>query len=334
MKIVVIADGGWGTALATLLAGAGHEAAMWTIHPDYARQMARKRENTRFLPGIRLPDSLTVTGNPDVFEGAELLVEVVPTPYLRTWLGAIEREAVRGIPLVSATKGIENKTLKRPSEIIVELLGERPIAVLSGPSHAEEVARGLPASVVAASEDEGVARMVQDVFSTDTFRVYRTDDVVGVELCGALKNIIGLAAGVCDGLGFGDNTKAALLTRGLAEIARLGVAMGARAETFRGLAGMGDVITTCVSPHGRNRAVGMSLAAGKSLEDIQADMHGMVAEGVFTTRSAVALAEKTGVEMPITREVYRILFEGKSPRRAVADLMTRELRSETETFGA
>ena len=330
MKVVVIADGGWGTALAVTLVRAGHEPVLWTIHDDYARQMAEARENGRFLPGVELPEVLTITSEPDAFEGAGLILVVVPTPYLRTWLERVPRDAVGSLAAVSATKGIENETLKRPSEIIVEMLGARSVAVLSGPSHAEEVARGLPATVVAASKDAALARTVQQVLSTDTLRVYTADDVVGVELCGALKNIIGLAAGVTDGLHFGDNAKAALLTRGLAEIARLGVAMGARVETFQGLAGMGDLITTCVSPHGRNRAVGMALAAGKSLEEIQEAMHGMVAEGVFTTRSAVALAASVGVEIPITHEVYNVLFRNKSPRQAAGDLMQRELRPERD----
>jgi glycerol-3-phosphate dehydrogenase (NAD(P)+) len=230
-------------------------------------------------------------------------------------------------PLVSLVKGLENHTFRRPTEIALEVLGPRSVAVLSGPSHAEEVARGLPTTLVAASEDLPLARSIQQAFSTERFRVYTNLDLVGVELAAALKNVIGIAAGINDGLGFGDNSKSALLTRGLAEMARFGVALGARADTFWGLAGMGDLITTCISKHGRNRAIGERLARGERLSDIQAST-AMVAEGVFTARSVYEKSQRMGLPMPISTEVYRVLYEQKNPRAAVNDLMLRELRSE------
>jgi len=229
---------------------------------------------------------------------------------------------------VSVAKGIENRTLLRPSQIVSDVLGRAPVAALSGPSHAEEVARGLPTTVAVASRNAELARRVQRLFMTDRFRVYTNNDLVGVELGGAVKNIIAIAAGICDGLGLGDNAKAALLTRGLAEMIRLGVAMGARRETFAGLAGMGDLITTCMSPYGRNRAVGVQLGQGRKLKEILAGME-QVAEGVRTTRSVRALARRRGVEMPITEQCYRVLFRGKDPTRAVSDLMRRAAKDET-----
>ncbi len=262
-------------------------------------------------------------------EGADLIVAAIPSAYLRGTLKAQAERIPPGIPILSVVKGIENGTFARPSRIIVEALGARPVAVLSGPSHAEELARGLPASVVVAGDDEALNVRVRDALNRGMFRVYTNPDALGVELAGALKNILGIAAGICDGLGFGDNAKAALLTRGLVEIARFGVRLGARPTTFFGLAGIGDVITTCFSPFGRNRAVGERIGRGEPLAAVLAGMVD-VAEGVPTTRSVRDQARRAGVAMPITEEVALILFEGKPPLAAVSDLMVRLPRDEWE----
>ena len=287
-----------------------------------------RRENVRLLPGVHVPPSVRLTVDiREAADGADLLIAAIPTVHLRMTLTRIAAALPGGAPLVSLAKGLENGTFRRPSEIALEELGPRSVAALSGPSHAEEVARGLPTTLVAASDDLSLARTIQQAFSSERFRVYTNLDLIGVELAGALKNVIGIAAGINDGLGFGDNSKSALLTRGLAEMARLGVACGARADTFWGLAGMGDLITTCISRHGRNRAVGERLARGESLSDIQASTP-MVAEGVFTARSVYEKSQRMGLPMPISTEVYRVLYEQKNPRAAVTDLMLRELRSE------
>jgi glycerol-3-phosphate dehydrogenase (NAD(P)+) len=330
-SIAILGAGGWGTALALVLARPGRRVALWCARPEHAGPMLQRRENTRFLPGISLPDSILLTT--DVTEAtrdADLLVTAIPTVYLRATLGRVASEVPANIPVLSLTKGLEIATFRRPTEIIEETLGARPLAVLSGPSHAEEVARGLPTTLVAASADVELARWVQGAFSTDRFRVYTNPDLVGVELAGALKNIIGIAAGICDGLGFGDNAKSALMTRGLAEIARFGVAWGGAAPTFWGLAGMGDLITTCISPHGRNRRVGIRLGKGEKPADILGSMT-MVAEGVNTARSVHERAQQMGVAMPITAEVYRVLYEDKDPRQAVQDLMLRAPKEETDS---
>jgi glycerol-3-phosphate dehydrogenase (NAD(P)+) len=287
------------------------------------------RENVRLLPGVPVPASIELTTDlGEAAAGADLWVAAVPTVYLRGTLGPIA-PALRGrdVPVLSLAKGLESETFQRPSEILRELLGVRRVAVLSGPSHAEEVSRGLPTSVVVASADLDLARWVQEHFSTDRFRVYINHDEVGVELGGALKNVIGIAAGISDGLGLGDNATAALVTRGLVEMARFGVALGAEHQTFFGLAGLGDLLTTCVSRHGRNRLVGQRLGQGETLAAILASMP-MVAEGVYTASSLYVRAHNMGIEMPIATEVYRVLYEGKGPAQAVADLMRRELTTE------
>lgn len=331
MKIVVIGDGAWSTTLAILLAKKDFDVSLWTLFPEHAGELRRTRENVKFLPGAALPDALEIISVDDGNAGPfDLAVMTVPTQYVRTWLEAA-RECVGKLPaVVSGTKGIENETLKRPTEIVAEMLAPESIAVLSGPSHAEEVSRGLPTTVVAASDDASLAKEIQQTFSTQRFRVYTSTDALGVELAGALKNVIAVAAGICDGLGFGDNSKAALLTRGLVEMARLGEARGAQRVTFSGLAGMGDLITTCFSPFGRNLAVGRALGAGEQLEDVLERMAPVVAEGVPTTRSVRQLAGRLDVEMPITEEVHRILFDGKSPLDGVSDLMQRELKPEQD----
>ena len=317
-----------GTALAVLFAKAVGDVWLWSRDPDHAEPFARTRVNERHLPGIRVPESVRITAEGALAAAsADLIVAAIPTSYLRTTLASVAHELPAGVPVVSVVKGIEYGTFARPSQIILETLGRRPIAVLSGPSHAEELARGLPASVVVSGSQEGLVNQIRDVLSHDAFRVYTSTDALGVELAGALKNILGIAAGVCDGLGFGDNAKAALLTRGLVEIARLGLDLGARHETFYGLAGVGDIVTTCYSPYGRNRSVGERIGRGETLEHVLGDMVN-VAEGVPTTRSVHFLATERGVEMPITSELYQILFEGKPPRSAVADLMLREPKVE------
>ncbi len=329
LRISVIGCGGWGTALAILLARNGHRATIWGVEPDYVESMRQSRLNPRYLPGIEIPASVGLTSEvPQTVPASQVIVMATPTVYLRSVCEAIRPHLSRDQLIVNVAKGIEEDTHLLGSQIIGDVCGDEVrLAGLYGPSHAEEVARGLPTTVVATSSDEELARRVQEVFMCPTFRVYTNPDVIGVELGAALKNVIAIAAGMCDGLGFGDNAKSALLTRGLAEITRLGVAMGARRETFAGLTGLGDLITTCVSPYGRNRAVGMRIAKGETPEQILASMD-QVAEGMRTTRSACALAERYGVEMPVTRGVHGVLFEGRPPLEAAMALMQRAPRAE------
>jgi glycerol-3-phosphate dehydrogenase (NAD(P)+) len=322
-NIAILGAGGMGTALAVLLARTTGSVRLWGRDAIRSAAIQSSRENVRHLPGITLPTSTVVTADAgEAFAGCDLIVAAIPTAFLRSTLAGIAEFAPPSVPALSVVKGIEQGTFARPSAIILETLGPRPIAVLSGPSHAEEVARGLPASVVVASDDDALNIRVQDALNGPTFRVYTNRDMLGVELAGALKNILGVAAGICDGLEFGDNAKAALLSRGLVEIARFACEMGARPATFLGLAGVGDVITTCYSKFGRNRAVGEKIGRGATLAEVLATMTD-VAEGVTTARSVHALAEARGVAMPITDEVDRILHEGKPPRVAVTDLMLR-----------
>jgi glycerol-3-phosphate dehydrogenase (NAD(P)+) len=317
-----------GTALALMFARRGLAVQLWVRGAEDAAEIARSRVNARHLPGVWLPPEIGITPNAcDASAAADLLVAAIPSAYLRATLLDLAERVPSGLPVLSVIKGIEVGTLARPSRIIAETLGAGPVAVLSGPSHAEEVAKGLPASVVVAGEDEGLNATVRDALNGPAFRVYTNPDAIGVELAGALKNVLGIAAGICDGLGFGDNAKAALLTRGLVEMARFAVDQGARPTTFYGLAGVGDVVTTCYSPFGRNRAVGEALGRGRSLPEILAGMAN-VAEGVPTTRSVHEWAARRGVAMPITDELYRILFEGKSPLAAVTDLMDRDPKDE------
>jgi glycerol-3-phosphate dehydrogenase (NAD(P)+) len=333
-RVVVIGDGGWGTTLAMLLHKNKKKVALWSAFPDQVEELKKHRENRRYLPGIPLPADLVVTADPfEAARGAELAISVVPTQFLRKVAETFE-DALQGkVPVASATKGIEIETFKTPSEILTEVLGGRPIAVLSGPSHAEEVAIGLPASVVVASHDEPLARAIQATLSSDNFRIYTHKDPKGAELGGALKNVIALAAGISDGLELGDNAKAALITRGIVEMARFGQAHGATASTFFGLAGLGDLATTCYSRHSRNRHVGEEIGRGKSLETILAEMH-MVAEGVWTTRALFGPeSEARGIPMPIAEQVNAVLFDGQDPRKAVIELMRRELAGEMDGLG-
>lgn len=328
--VTVLGDGGWGTALAIVLSDHGADVRLWSHDPDYARSMQATRRNPRFLPGVVLPDAIEVTADlAEAMGFGDIVFSVVPTPFLR----AVHREARayhRGQPVVSATKGIDTETLELPSQILRGEFGEETaICVVSGPSHAEEVARRMPTTVVAASPDMGLARRVQDLLATDRFRVYTQSDALGVELGGALKNVVAIAGGIVDGLGYGDNTKAALMTRGIVEMSRLGEAMGARRSTFFGLSGIGDLITSCISEHGRNRQVGRRIGRGEKLDDVLAGMQ-QVAEGVRTSKAVHRLAERHSVEMPICSEVYAVLFEDKEPARAVHDLMTRNLKEEDE----
>jgi len=332
-RALVLGDGSWGTTLALLLARNGVATTLWSPFLEHSLELTQTRENRRFLPGIPLPEELSFSADPSTApEGAELAVSAIPTQYLRACLEKFEDTLLGTVPVASATKGLEVETLRRPTEIISEVLGERPVCVLTGPSHAEEVARGKPASVVAASKDAELARLVQTAFTSEAFRVYTSADPVGAELGGALKNVIALAAGISDGLELGDNSKAALLTRGMAEMARFGQSRGARLETFFGLAGIGDLVTTCCSKHSRNRSVGEAIGRGEKLADVLARME-MVAEGVWTTKALFGPeAELGNVDMPIASEGHAVLFKNKDPRLAVLDLMRREPVGEMRGF--
>lgn len=326
--ISVIGDGGWGTTLAVLLHKKGYRVRLWSAFKDYAQYLDKRRVNTKFLPGVKIPEGIFISNELKAVAGdSDISVIAVPSQYARGVLKRLNGKIGRRAVIVSVIKGIENDTLMRPSEVIEEELGKFKLAVLSGPSIAPEVARGVPTSVVAASDDGKTARLVQDIFMTERLRVYTSVDVVGVELGGSLKNVIAIAAGICDGLGFGANTKSALLTRGLVEMTKLGVSIGAKRETFYGLSGLGDLITTCISTKGRNRWVGEQIGRGRKLEDILKDME-MVAEGIKTSKAVYRLSGRYAVEMPISREVYAILYENKPARSAVSDLMLRAKKAE------
>jgi glycerol-3-phosphate dehydrogenase (NAD(P)+) len=333
MRITLLGAGSWGTALGVLIDGNGHDVSMWEFFPEAAGAMAERRENVPMLPGVRIPESILITSDiGEALADAELVMFVVPTTAIRSTAQAAA-PFMEHVPVVAnASKGIEQGTTDRISQILTEELPgaiEGRTVTLSGPSHAEEVSRRTPTAVVAASPAIERAEIVQQVLSTDRFRVYTNTDQIGVELAGSLKNVIAVAAGVLDGLGHGDNTKGALMTRGLAEISRLGVALGADPLTFAGLSGMGDLITTCTSRHSRNRYVGEQIGRGKSLDDVLSEMV-MVAEGVNTIQSGSELAARAGIEMPITEAMHQVLFEGKAPEQAVTELMTRDLKPELE----
>jgi glycerol-3-phosphate dehydrogenase (NAD(P)+) len=333
MKAVVIGDGGWGTALASVLRKNGHEVRIWGPFEDYVSSLNGRNENPRFLPGVRLPEGLRWTARPEeAARDAELAVMAVPSSFYAEVAARFAPHLSAGTPVVSATKGLDGTTLRRMSEIAAEHFGGGPVTALSGPSFAEEVARELPTAIVAACTDHAVARRVQSAFGCDTFRIYSSDDLIGVELGGALKNVIALAAGACDGIGFGHNTKAALVTRGLAEIARLGIAMGAHPETFSGLSGIGDLMLTCTGGLSRNRAVGERIGRGERIGDILKGMV-QVAEGVVNCAHACALAHKAGVEVPIAEAVRQVIGGKLDPRKAVRMLMTRDPRPEREQPG-
>ena len=325
--VAVLGAGSWGTTLAIHLRLAGSEVRLWGNIRQDLDDMIRDGENRKFLAGIRLPDGIKVLPELEAaLEGADFVFFVVPSQAVREVAEKVRAAGCTALP-VCAAKGLELATLERMSVVLAAALGDPDAVIFTGPSHAEEVSRGIPTSVVAAAHDEERARRVQRLCSTRALRVYTNGDVAGCEYAAALKNVIAIAAGVCDGIGWGDNTKGALLTRGLAEISRLGVAMGGRRETFFGLAGMGDLITTAMSRHSRNRHVGEGIGRGKTLKQVLGDMV-MVAEGVHTARAARDLGRAHGVELPITEQVCAILFEDRGPREALQALMSRDLRSE------
>jgi glycerol-3-phosphate dehydrogenase (NAD(P)+) len=330
-RAAVLGAGAWGTALAKVLSDNGEQVSLWTHPPELADEINESRQNSRFLPGVTLAPEILVTPDHErALADATLVLVVVPSHAMREVIQRVKGAIPRSASVVSAAKGIENDSLMLMREVILDVMGaevDGRVAVLSGPSFAHEVAVGLPTAVVAASSSAEVARAVQERFSNERLRLYTSDDPVGVELGGALKNVIAIAAGACDGLGYGHNSRAALITRGLAEIVRLSMAKGGNALTLAGLAGLGDLVLTCTGELSRNRTVGIEMGRGRKLPDVLARL-GHVAEGVRTAKSAYDLGRKFNVEMPISTEVYRVLYEGKSPKQAVADLMARALRPE------
>jgi glycerol-3-phosphate dehydrogenase (NAD(P)+) len=311
-----------------MLADRGIHVRLWGRSPEHVEALRVRRENQRHLPGLRIPDRVAFTQEPErALHGAELVIAAVPCQFLRSVFSPIAPIFPKGVPIASVAKGIENETLLRPTQILSEVLGSTSVAALSGPNIAQELAHCLPATMVAASEDAELASRVQEAFSSQWLRVYTNSDLLGVELAGATKNVIAIAAGIVDGLKAGDNAKAALLARGLAEIQRLGVAMGARPETFAGLAGLGDLVTTCISPVGRNRSAGEQIGRGKRIEDVIAGTTSVV-EGVATTKSVHQLAMRHAVDMPITEAIHGVLFEDREVIATLSELMTRKLKHE------
>ncbi len=327
-KISVIGSGSWGTALAWLLSNNGHEVTLWSFLKEENEMFVRYRENTQKLPGVKLKESVLFTTDiEEAARGAELLVMAVPSPVVRSTANSLKQVVSDGQIIVDVAKGIEEATLKTMTEVISDELPNANVAVLSGPSHAEEVGRGLPTTIVAGASDIGTARYIQDVFMSPVFRVYTSLDMLGIEIGAALKNVIALAAGIADGLGFGDNTKAALITRGIAEISRLGVEMGAKSSTFFGLSGIGDLVVTCASMHSRNRRAGILIGKGYTMEQAMDEVK-MVVEGVYSAKAGLRLSEKYGVEMPIVKTVNEILFDQKPASSAVMELMQRVRKDE------
>lgn len=336
LKAAVLGDGGWGTALAMVLASNGHRVTQWGAFPDYIEQLKHTRRNWKYLPEIPIPHSIELTADLQrALWEARLIVLAAPTQYLRSVAQKVQAAGFDRLAVtVAVSKGLEVGTLKRGSEVLREVLGgDIHLGGLYGPSHAEEVARRLPTTVTAVSPDSTIAIFIQEAFNSPFFRVYTDADLVGAEICGAVKNIIAIACGICDGLGLGDNARAALLTRGLAEMARLGKALGADPITFSGLAGVGDLVCTCHSIHSRNRRVGIRIAQGEKLQDIIAGT-AQVAEGIESSRSVLALARRQDVPMPIVEAVYTVLFEGKPLRQAAWQLMSRAPKPELEEFKA
>ena len=330
MRCAVIGAGAWGTALANLLAENGHDVCLWAREPDVVEGIRTRRENPVFLPGVELAASLRATGDQgEALSGARLVVYAAPSQHLRHVARAGASALSEGAVLAVASKGIEQGSLSLMSDVIEEELPGHAVVAISGPSFAAEVAARQPTAIVAASFDDDAASVTQQALSSAAFRVYTHDDLIGVELGGALKNVMAVATGILEGVGLGNNSRAALITRGLAEMTRLGVALGARASTFAGLAGIGDLVLTCTGALSRNRAVGMEVGQGRTLEEALAGKQ-TVAEGVVTTRSALALAQREGIEMPIATMVHRILFDGMPARHAVPELMARGLRSEQD----
>jgi len=331
MKISVFGAGGWGTTLAILLHYNGHDVTLWEYKKNYSKILDKTRKNEMYLPGIEIPKEIKITNNPEESaSNKNMIVLAVPSQFLRSVVENLSYSGIKNSILVSVAKGIENNSMMTMSQMLKDvfpLIDEGQIGVLSGPSHAEEVSRKIPTAIVAASSNIETSKSIQVAFMTAYFRVYSSTDIVGVELGGAFKNVIAIGAGIVDGVKFGDNTKAAIMTRGIAEISRLGEAMGALPETFAGLSGMGDLIVTCMSRHSRNRFVGEQIGSGKKLKEVLKSMD-MIAEGVETSRSVTQLSKNHNVETPIADEVYKILFEDKDPVKATTDLMTRDKKRE------
>ena len=327
-KISILGAGSWGTALAVLLYNNGHQVLLWSALTEEVSMLREKREQTSKLPGVRLAEEIEITSDLErALREADVAVLAVPSPFTRSTASRMAPFVREGQKIVNVAKGVEEKTLMTLSDIIEEEIPQADVAVLSGPSHAEEVGKGIPTTCVVSAGTRETAEYLQSIFMSPVFRVYTTPDMLGVELGGSLKNVIALAAGIADGLGYGDNTKAALITRGIAEIARLGEKMGAKRETFYGLSGMGDLIVTCASIHSRNRKAGYLIGQGKTMEEAMKEVK-MVVEGVYSARAARELAEKYEVEMPVVTEVNHVLFEGKSAAEAVMDLMLRDKKVE------
>ena len=328
-KVSVLGAGSWGTALSLLLCKNGHEVTLWSALEEEVRMLCEKREHESKLPGVRLPEDMKITADlEDSLQDPDVAVLAVPSPFTRSTAHRMAPFVKKGQIIVNVAKGVEEHTLMTLSEIISEEIPQADVCVLSGPSHAEEVGKGLPTTCVVSAEKRETAEYLQGIFMSPVFRVYTTPDILGVELGGALKNVIALAAGTADGLGYGDNTKAALITRGIAEISRLGTKMGARAETFYGLSGIGDLVVTCASVHSRNRKAGYLMGKGYTMQEAMDEVK-MVVEGVYSARAAKSLAEKYQVEMPIIEEVNKVLFEDKPAADAVRDLMLRDKKVET-----
>lgn len=327
-KISIIGAGSWGTALAWLLHNNGHEVLVWSIMEEEIEMLRTKREHEQKLPGVKLPEDMEFTTDlQESLTDRDLVVLAVPSPFTRSTSQKMARFVKEGQIIVNVAKGIEEATLMPLSDIIEQEIPQANVAVLSGPSHAEEVGKGLPTTCVAGAKTKETAEYIQNIFMSPVFRVYTSPDVLGIELGAALKNVIALAAGTADGLGYGDNTKAALITRGIAEISRLGIAMGARAETFFGLSGIGDLIVTCASVHSRNRRAGYLMGKGYTMQQAMDEVK-MIVEGVYSAKAALALSKKYGVDMPIIVEVNHVLFDGKPAGQAVSDLMLRDKREE------
>ena len=327
-KIGMIGAGSWGIALTWLLTNNGHQVTVWSALEDEIKMLCEKREHTSKLPGVLLPESVSFTTELEkAVVGMELLVLAVPSPFVRSTAHQLKDIAEEGQIIVNVAKGIEEKTLMTLSEVIEEEIPQAQVAVLSGPSHAEEVGKGVPTTIVAGAKTKKAAEKIQNIFMSPVFRVYTSPDVLGIELGAALKNVVALAAGIADGLGYGDNTKAALITRGITEISRLGMAMGGRRETFFGLSGIGDLIVTCASMHSRNRRAGILIGQGHTMEEAMEEVK-MVVEGVYSARAAVGLAEKYHVSLPIIEQVNQVLFYGKAAADAVGELMLRDKKIE------
>lgn len=328
-KVSVIGAGSWGTALAILLEKNGHEVTLWSHREEEVKELAKSREHKSKLPGVQISERIEITGNLEsALQAKDVLVFAVPSVAVRSTAKKVAPYVKKGQLIVNVAKGIEETTLMTLTDIIEEEIPGAKGCVLSGPSHAEEVSRGLPTTCVVGAKDKETAEFLQNVFMSPVFRVYISPDILGIELGGALKNVIALAAGTADGLGYGDNTKAALITRGITEIARLGIAMGAKADTFYGLSGIGDLIVTCASKHSRNRKAGYLMGQGRSMQQAMDEVN-MVVEGVYSAKAGLALSQKYKVEMPIIEQVNKVLFEGKAPAAAVKELMVRDKKIES-----